>query len=133
MTTPGWGGQPPDPPQGWGPPQTGWTGQPQGEDTVWAVLAHLSIFAFALVGPLVIYLVKKDQSPFTRHHAAEALNFHITLAIAAVVSGILILVIVGIFMLLILAVAGPVLGIIAALAASRREAYRYPFTIRFIS
>jgi uncharacterized Tic20 family protein len=90
-------------PPGWYPPPPGW--QPPAEDTTWAVLAHLSFFAFGLIAPLVIYLVKKDESPFTRHHAAEALNF----------------------------IAGAVLAILAAIAASRREAYRYPLTIRFVS
>lgn len=128
MTTPppplGW-----DPPSGYGVPP----GQAYGEETIWAVLAHLSIFAFALIGPLVIYLVKRDESPFTRQHAAEALNFHITLAIAGVISVILIFVLVGFFLLLVLAVAGPVLGILAAIAASKRQPYRYPLTIRFVS
>jgi uncharacterized Tic20 family protein len=133
VTTPPPGWNPPpgwQPPPAWGPPPPGW--QPPAEDTTLAVLAHLSIFAFGLIGPLVIYLVKRDESPFTRHHAAEALNFHITLAIAVVVSLVLILVLVGVFLLLALAIAGPVLGILAALAASRREAYRYPLTIRFV-
>ena len=64
-TPPGWN----PPPPGWNqpPPQWGW--QPQGEDTTWAVLSHLSFFAFGLIAPLVIYLIKKDESPFTRHHA----------------------------------------------------------------
>jgi uncharacterized Tic20 family protein len=117
-------------PPAWDPPPAGW--QPQQEDTVWAVLAHLSIFAFALLGPLVIYLVKRDDSPFTRYHAAEALNFHLTLAIAGIISVVLILLIVGIFLLIALAIAGPILGILAAIAAGRRETYRYPFTIRFV-
>lgn len=129
MTTPPPGWNPP--PAGWQPPPPGW--QPPAEDTTWAVLAHLSIFAFALIAPLVIYLVKKDESPYTRHHAAEALNFHITLTLAALVSVVLVFVIVGIFLLIALAIAGPVLGIVAALAAGRREWYRYPFTIRFVS
>lgn len=74
----------PPPPQGWyGPPDA--QGPPRADDTVWGVLAHLSIFVFALVAPLVIYLVFKDTSPFTRAHAAEALNFHLTLLIATMV------------------------------------------------
>jgi uncharacterized Tic20 family protein len=117
-------------PPDWTPPPAGW--QPQQEDTVWAVLAHLSIFAFALLGPLVIYLVKRDSSPFSRYHAAEALNFHISLAIYGVVFAVLILLIIGIFLLIALAIAGPVLGILAAIAAGRGETYRYPFTIRFV-
>lgn len=122
---PPWSGQP----QGYGPPPYG----PGGEDTTWAVLAHLSVFLAPFLGPLAIYLIKRNESAFTRQHAAEALNFHISLAIYGVVSAILILVLVGILLLLILAVAGPILGILAALAASRRESYRYPLTIRFLS
>jgi uncharacterized protein len=114
------------------PPPPGWGAAPQNEDTVWAVLAHLSIFVFALLGPLVIYLVKRDTSPFTRYHAAEALNFHITLAIASVVSGVLVLVLIGIFLLIAIFIGGAVLGVLAALAAGRGQTYRYPFTIRFV-
>jgi len=118
-------------PPGWNPPPPGW--QPPAEDTTWAVLAHLSFFAFGLIAPLVIYLVKKDESPFTRHHAAEALNFHITLTIAAIVSAVLILVLIGILLLIVVFITGAVLAIVAAMAAGRRELYRYPFTIRFVS
>jgi heme/copper-type cytochrome/quinol oxidase subunit 2 len=66
------------------------------------VLVHLSIFMFGLIGPLVVYLVTKDDpyKQMTRHHAAEALNFHITLTLAAIASVVLILVIVGIFLLI---------------------------------
>ncbi|MCU1594445.1 MAG: hypothetical protein JWO12_1837 [Frankiales bacterium] len=120
----GYGPRMTNPQPGYGPP----------EDTVLSILAHLSLFAFGLIGPLVLYLITKDDSskPMTRHHAAEALNFHLSLAIYAVVSAILIIVIVGFFMLLGLAVAATVLAITAAVAASRREAYRYPLTIRFV-
>lgn len=111
----------------------GWTPQQPAEDTTLAVLAHLSFFAFGLIGPLVIYLVKKDESPFTRHHAAEAFNFHITVTLAAIVSAILIIVLIGILLLIVVLVGGAVLAIVAALAAGRREAYRYPLTIRFLS
>lgn len=115
------------PAPGYGPPP------PRSEDTVWAILAHLSIFAFGLIGPLVIYLVFKDTSPFTRHHAAEALNFHITLLIATIVSAVLTLLLVGFFLLLGLMIAAVVFAILATVAASRREAYRYPLTIRFVT
>ncbi len=145
---PSYGGPPPPygvPPQGYGvegygPPPHGHGSPPpygppsaDSEDTVWAVLAHLSIFVFALLGPLVIYLIYKDSSPFTRHHAAEALNFHITLTIAMIVSIPLIFLFIGIPLFFAVVVAGIVLGIIAAVAASRREPYRYPLTIHFVS
>jgi uncharacterized Tic20 family protein len=119
------------PPQGWHPPPPGW--RPPAEDTTWAVLAHLSFFAFGLIAPLVIYLVKKDESPFTRHHAAEALNFHLTLMIAGIVSLVLVLILVGILLLIAIFITGAVLAILAAIAASRHEAYRYPLSFRFVS
>jgi hypothetical protein len=139
---PGWEQQQP---QGWGPPpawqQPGqWSGAPapsggptSSEDTTWAVLVHLSIFVLSLLGPLVIYLVKKDSSPFVRQHAAEALNFHITLLIAGIVSTVLVLVLIGILLLLALLVVGAVFAIIAAIAASKGQPYRYPMTLRLVS
>ena len=115
-------------------PQYGYGAPTSQEDTVLAILAHVSIFAFGLIGPLVLFLVVKDDpaKTFTRHHALEALNFHITLAIAGVVSAILVIVLIGFLMLAVLGVAGAVLGILAAVAASRRELYRYPFTLRLV-
>jgi uncharacterized Tic20 family protein len=107
---------------------------PQQEDTTLAVLVHLSFFALGLIGPLVVYLISKDDpyKPMTRYHAAEALNFHLTLLIGFFVSAILVLVLVGIVMLIALLVWGAVLAIVAAVAAGRREPYRYPATIRFV-
>jgi uncharacterized Tic20 family protein len=125
---PGW-----QPPPGYGPPGYPPYAPPL-EDPTLAVLVHLSIFMFGLIGPLVVYLVTKDDpyKQMTRHHAAEALNFHITLTLAAIASVVLILVIVGIFLLIAVFIGGAVLAIIAAVAAGRREPYRYPLTIRFV-
>lgn len=116
------------PPPGYGPP-----GQPRTDDTIWGILAHLSIFVFALIAPLVIYLVFKDTSTFARHHAAEALNFHITLLIATLVSIPLVFVLIGIPLLIAIVIASFVFAILATIAASRREPYRYPLTIHFVS
>ena len=107
---------------------------PPQEDVTLSVLCHLSLFAFGLIGPLVVYLIAKDDpaKPMTRYHAAEALNFHLSLLIYAIVSVVLILVLIGIVLLIAIAVGGAVLAIVAAVAAARREAYRYPLTIRFV-
>ncbi len=94
---------------------------------------HLSLFAFGLVGPLVLYLVKKDSSPFLRHHAAQALNFHITVAIAVFASFALIFVLIGFVLLPAVAIASSILAIVAAVRASRGEPYRYPRMIPFVS
>ena len=122
------------PPPGYGPPAGGSPYQAPPEDTTLAVLVHLSLFVFGLLGPLVVYLISKDDptKPMTRWHAAEALNFHLSLLIYAIVSAVLALVVVGIFMLLALMIGSVVLAIIAAVAAGKREAYRYPLTIRFV-
>jgi uncharacterized Tic20 family protein len=117
---------PPPPPPGTGPA----AGPPPGDDVLWAVLAHLSYFVLSLIGPLLIYLLVGDQRPFAKRQAAEALNFHITVLIASVVSGLLILVLVGIVLLPLVLIAGAVLSIIATVKASHHEDYRYPLTWR---
>lgn len=131
------------PPPGWQqPPAYGApAGTPQpygGEDPglrepVWAVLAHVSLYVFPLLGPLVIYLVYKDTSPFTRHHAAEALNLSITLFIVVVVSIPLLFVLVGFPLLLAAALWGLVAPILGAVAAGNRRGYRYPVTLHLVS
>jgi uncharacterized Tic20 family protein len=85
-----------------------------------------------VLGPLIIYLVKKDDAPFARHHAAEALNFHITMAIATVVSAVLVLVLIGLVLLVVVAVFSAVMAIIATVAAVNRQWYRYPLTLRLV-
>lgn len=117
---------PPPPPPGTGPA----AGPPPGDDVLWAVLAHLSYFVLSLIGPLLIFLLVGDQRPFAKRQAAEALNFHITVLIASVVSGLLILVLVGIVLLPLVLIAGAVLSIIATVKASNHEDYRYPLTWR---
>ena len=131
MSTP-----PPDdgPPPGYGPtPGYGQQPPPSGEpEVVWAVLAHLSLFVLAGVAPLALYLVFKDSQPFTRQHAAEALNFHLTLLLASIVSGVLVVVLVGFVLLLALALFALVASLLAAVAAANRRPYRYPLTIHFV-
>lgn len=104
------------------------------DSKTWAIIAHvLPLLGFALIGPLVVYLIKKDDDPFVRHHAAEALNFQISLTIYAIISGILVLLFIGIIMLLALAVFALVFTIIAAIRASNGELYSYPMTIRLVT
>jgi uncharacterized protein len=135
---PGGGWQPPGPapwegPRGGQPgPWQGGPPRPSGEDTTWAVLAHVSYFVLGLVAPLVIYLVKRRESPFVRQHAAEALNFHITVTLATVVCVLLVLVLVGFVLLPLVLLGGAVLSVLAAVAAGRGEPYRYPLTLRLV-
>ncbi len=127
--------------------ETAYAGSPAGpgpreltsDEKTMAMLAHLMSFAACFIplgnvlGPLVIWLLKKDTSPFVDAHGKESLNFQITWMIYYMVSAVLTLVIIGIFLLLALAIAQIVLAIIAAVAANSGKSYRYPLTLRLIS
>lgn len=97
-----------------------------------AMAAHLLGAFVSFLGPVIIYLVAKDDQPFAKHHAAEALNFQISVFIAYFVSTLLILVLVGLILLPIVFIANIVLSILAAVAANRGEWYRYPLSIRIL-
>lgn len=96
------------------------------------MLAHLLGLLTGFVGPLVLYLVNGEKDPFVRHHAAESLNFQITLTIAAVVSILAIFVLVGIVLLPIVIIGGFVLQIIGAVKANAGEWWRYPVNLRLV-
>ncbi|MEO1969958.1 MAG: DUF4870 domain-containing protein [Pirellulaceae bacterium] len=96
------------------------------DERTWAMLAHLSILVLGVIGPLVIWLVKKEESKFVADQAMEALNFHIAVLIATVV---LACTVVG---PVVVAIGAVVYGIIAGLEANKGVYYRYPYTLRLI-
>jgi len=97
-----------------------------------AMLAHLLGLLTGFVGPLVLYLVNGDKDPFVRHHAAESLNFQITLTIAVVGSFLAVFVLVGFLLLPVVIVGGIVLQIIGAVKANAGEWWRYPVNLRLV-
>jgi uncharacterized Tic20 family protein len=111
----------------------------------WALVAHLSplpsmMIAMAFIGPLIVYAMKKDD-PSVRRHAAEALNFQLSVLLYALVLGLAAIVglafgaaalLVVVPLGITLAVAWFVLICVAAVKAGDGEAYRYPLTIRFV-
>ena len=109
------------------------------DERTWAMLGHLSAFSGVLIpfgsilGPLVIWLVKKDSLPFAAEHAKEALNFNITMANAGLIAGVLTLVLIGFLLLPVVLIAWVVLTVIAGIAANKGENYRYPFTLRLVN
>lgn len=107
--------------------------RPGSDDASMAMLAHLLGLLVSWVGPLILYLIKKDESPYVRDQAAEALNFQITVFAALMVSGILTIVLIGVFLLPVVWIGALIFQIQAAISANRGENYRYPFSIRLIS
>ena len=103
------------------------------DEKTMAILAHILGILVSFLGPLIIWLIKKDESDFVDFHGKEALNFQITIAIAYAVGVVLSIVGVGCLIMLAAWIMTVVFGIIAAVAANEGEWYEYPVTIRFIS
>ncbi len=113
---------------------------PSKEERNWALLAHLSAVAGVLLaglgmvlGPLVIWLLKREDSEFVADQAKEALNFNITMLLGYIVGVILIPVLIGLVILPVLGLLHLVLMIVAMIRASEGERYRYPVALRLVS
>lgn len=129
----------------------------------WAAIAHMGALILALltswmagvagvIGAGVVYLIKRDDSPFVAAHAKEAINFNLSMllyVVAAIIIGVVLLGVtvltlgIGILLtapaglvlllaLAALAVMWLVCGILATIKAYQGEAYRYPLTIRLL-
>jgi uncharacterized Tic20 family protein len=128
---------PPPPPAGYQPqPVPAGTMRPD-EERNWSVAAHVSALLTlagipSVIGPLVVWLMKKDSSPSVDAHGKEAVNFNLSFILYGIVSFFLIFVLVGFLILPIVLITWFVLVIVGTLNASRGEFYRYPLTIRFI-
>jgi uncharacterized protein len=112
---------------------------PTENERTWAMLAHLSALAGLImpllgivIGPLVVWLARRDESSFVAEHAREALNFNISVLIGAVVCGLLMLVFVGFLLGTALFIAWLVKTLVAAIKASEGEIYHYPFSLRLV-
>jgi uncharacterized protein len=131
------------------PPPPPVSGIPSAEEKQWALFAHLSGLAGAVVtgvwfgwgcflGPLIIWLLKRETMPFVNDQAKEALNFNITFAIVGV--ALLVVTVMTLFVGLIItlplgiicALSWLVFTVIAAIKASEGVAYRYPISLRLI-
>lgn len=105
----------------------------------WGILCHLTaLVGFIgvpfghLLGPLVVWLLKKNDYPFVDEQGKESLNFQLSMTIYVFIAALLIFAIIGIVLVIGLAIADLILVIIASIKISNGESYRYPLTIRFI-
>ena len=109
------------------------------EEKNWTMFIHLAALLvvtgipFAnLIGPLVLWLIKKDQSPTIDAHGKEVVNFQITTSLALVVAFILAFLFIGFLLLPLVGVAIIVFAIIGGMKANQGVLYRYPFSLKLI-
>jgi uncharacterized Tic20 family protein len=108
-------------------------------ERTWGMLAHLSALVGVVVplfgcvlGPLLVWLGRRDQSSFVEGQAKEALNFNISVFLALIVCSLLMLVFIGFILGAALFIAWLVMTLIAAIKASEGIPYRYPFSLRLV-
>ncbi len=108
------------------------------DERMWGMLCHLTAFSGYLIpfgsvlGPLIVWMIKKDEMPFVDDQGKESLNFQLTMLIAVIVSIILMFVIIGFLLLGVLVIFQIIVIIMAGIKANDGVKYRYPYTIRFI-
>lgn len=108
------------------------------DERTWVALCHASAaagyFTFVgfILGPLIVWLIKKDQYPAVDDQGKEAMNFQISMVIYYLVSGLLALVVIGFVFMAAIFIFQLVEIIIASVKASNGEYHRYPLTIRFV-
>lgn len=108
------------------------------QERTWAMPCHLAALAGLvtglgfILGPLVVWLVKKDQYPLVDDQGKESLNFQISMFIYGLLAGLLVIVLVGFALLALIAVFDLIMVIVAAVAANNGQRYRYPLTLRLI-
>jgi len=112
--------------------------QDEKQARMWGMLCHLTaLTAFVgipfgnILGPLIIWLIKKNDHVFVDKQGKESLNFQISMSIYCIVAAVLIAIFIGLLLLVAVAIVDFILVIIAAVKASNGESYRYPLTIRF--
>lgn len=100
-------------------------------------LASLSYFIGIpfgnVLGPLVVWMMKRDSSPFINEAGKKALNFNLAVTIYLAIAAVLCLLLIGFIFLIIIPIVQAILAIIAALKASNGEDYDYPMTIKFLN
>jgi uncharacterized protein len=109
------------------------------DERLWAMFCHLSAFAGFLfpfgniIGPLIIWSVKKDKYPLVDDQGKEAINFQISVIIYFLASFMLVFCLVGIPLLIAIFLFSLVLTAIASVRANEGVRYRYPLSIKFLN
>ncbi|GAA0432901.1 DUF4870 domain-containing protein [Lentibacillus halophilus] len=102
------------------------------DERMFAMLIYLISIFFPVLGPLLIWLFKRDESDFVDYHGKEYFNFLISFTVYSIISGILVLLVIGFILLPIIIILAFVFTIIALLKANNGVRYRIPLVFRII-
>lgn len=111
---------------------------PSQEERTYGMVSHFASFAGFIIpfgsvlGPLIVWQMKKNESEYVDYHGKEALNFQLTMMIAFFIAFVLIFVLIGIPLVIGLAIFDFIMVIIAGIKANDGVHFRYPLSIRFI-
>ena len=106
---------------------------PSSDDKNIATITHLAGTVFWFIPALIVWVLKKDDSAYLADQAKEALNFQITMTLAMFAASILVWILIGFILIPIVWILNIVFCIIAAIATSKGELYRYPLCLRLLS
>lgn len=105
---------------------------PSSDERLFASLIYVTSLFTTIIGPLIIWIIKKDQSSFVDYHGRQYFNFIISYFIYTVIAGVLTLVLIGAILLPIIGIAGFVFTIVAAVKAYEGSEYRIPLIFRIL-
>ena len=108
------------------------------DERTWAMLCHLSALAGfiipmgSIIGPLIVWLVKKEEMPLVAEHGLKSLNFQITMLIAYIICFILMFVVIGVILLPLLAIFSFIMVVVGAIKANDGKPFSYPLSLSLI-
>lgn len=102
------------------------------DDRLFSMLLYVLSLPFPIVGPLLIWLLKRETSDFVDYHGKEYFNFLVSFTIYGVISSVLMILLIGFLLVFVVGITAFILTIIAAVKAYQGEAFRFPLVIRFI-
>ncbi|MBE0377332.1 DUF4870 domain-containing protein [Pseudoalteromonas prydzensis] len=108
------------------------------EQRTWAMLCHLSALAGfiipmgSIIGPLIVWLVKKEEMPLVAEHGLKSINFQITMLIAYIICFILMFAVIGVILLPVVAIFSFIMVVVGAIKANDGKPFSYPFSLNLI-
>ena len=105
---------------------------PSTDEKSWAMGCHLISLVTSFVGPLILWLIKREGNSFVDVQGKEAVNFQISILLYAVICSFLTLIVIGALLMPLVGLLDVIFVIVAAVKANEGVNYRYPLCIRFI-